>query len=238
MTRLSSFSYVGTELELFAKATNWKNYLGMNLKPYIVGRVIEVGAGIGGSTKYLCNGSHERWVCLDPDASHVSHLRGLISLRKLPSCCEARCGILAELPPDECADTILYIDVLEHIENDEEEMRVAVTHLATNGHIVMLSPAFQSLYSPFDEAIGHYRRYGRKDAERLTVPSLLLKQVFFLDSLGCLVSAVNRLIIRSSQPSVHQIQFWDKALVPVSGLTDKILGRLFGRSVVMIWQKT
>ena len=196
-----------------------------------------MGAGRGGSTKYLCDRSHGRWICLDPDPNHVSHLNGLISARKLPPCCEARCGVLANLP-EECADTIIYIDVLEHIEDDENEMRIAATHLVTGGLIVMLSPAFNFLYSPFDEAIGHYRRYTRKDAGRLTVHPLALKRVFFMDSLGFFVSAVNRLIMRASHPSIHQIQFWDKAIVPVSGLTDKIFGRLFGRSVVMIWQKT
>ena len=237
MTTSTQFSYLGTELELFEKATNWKNYVGRKLGPYLAESIVEVGAGRGGSTKYLCDGSYSRWICLDPDSDHVSHLKGLISARKLPPCCEARCGILANLP-EECADTIIYIDVLEHIEDDENEMRIAAIHLVTGGHIVMLSPAFNFLYSPFDEAIGHKRRYTRKDAGRLTVHPLTLKRVFFMDSLGYFVSAVNRLIMRSSHPSIHQIQFWDKAIVPISGVTDKIFGRWFGRSVVMIWQKT
>ncbi len=72
---LSAFSYVGTELGLFANATNWKSYVSRKLRPYIEGGVIEVGAGIGGSTKYLCDRSYGRWLCLDPDANHVSHLK-------------------------------------------------------------------------------------------------------------------------------------------------------------------
>jgi SAM-dependent methyltransferase len=237
MITSTQFSYLGTELELFEKATNWKSYVAKELGPYIAGSIIEVGAGRGGSTKYLCDRSHTRWICLDPDPNHVSHLKGLISARKLPPRCEARCGVLANLPK-ECADTIIYIDVLEHIEDDEKEMRIASMHLVTGGHIVMLSPAFNFLYSPFDQAIGHKRRYTRKDVGRLTVHPLTLKRVFFMDSLGYFVSAVNRLIMRASHPSIHQIQFWDKAIVPISGVTDKIFGHLFGRSVVMIWQKT
>jgi SAM-dependent methyltransferase len=236
MNQSSPFAYVGTELELFATATNWKNYIAKKLRPYIRGSVIEVGAGLGGSTKYLCDRSIGRWLCLDPDANHVSYLKDLISARKLPPCCEVRCGVLTDLP-EERADTIVYIDVLEHIEDDEHEIRVAAAHLTPGGHIVVLSPAFNFLYSPFDKAIGHYRRYTPEDAARLTVPPLILKRVFFLDSLGYFVSAVNRLVMRASRPSIHQIQFWDKVIVPISGRVDKIFGRLFGRSVVMIWQK-
>jgi hypothetical protein len=184
------------------------------------------------------NSSHGRWICLDPDANHVSHLIGLITAKKLPSHCEARCGVLADLAPGEFVDTIIYIDVLEHIEHDEEEMRVAATHLAARGHVVTLSPAFNFLYSPFDEAIGHYRRYVYTDARRLTVQSLALQAAFFLDSAGFFISAFNRLILRKSQPSVRDIKIWDKTIVPISVLMDKICGPVFGRSIVMIWQKS
>lgn len=234
---IMQFSYIGTELEVFAKATNWKNYVSKNLRPYIRGTVIEVGAGLGSSTKYLCNRSHVRWLCLDPDANHASHLKSLIAAGKLPPCCEARCGVLADLARSDLADTILYVDVLEHIQDDEAEMLVASAHLAPGGHIVILAPAFKSISSPLDKAVGHYRRYVRDDARRLTSQSLSLQATFFLDSTGFFASALNRLILRKSLPSARDIKIWDKVIVPISTVTDKILGSLFGRSIVMVWQK-
>jgi hypothetical protein len=235
--RIIKFSYVGTELELFAKAINWENYVGRKLWPYIAGSVIEVGAGLGGSKKYLCDRSNSRWPCLDPDENHVSHLKNLIAAGTMPPCCEARCGVL----PISLATNMRIRSSISMFWSTSKmtKGRCASQPLISRrgGHIVMLSPAFNFLYSPFDKAIEHYRRYITKDAGRLTIPPLILKRVFFLDSLECFVSAVNRLVMRTSQPSIHQIQFWDKAIVPVSVLTDKIFGRLFGRSVVMIWQK-
>ena len=238
MTASTEFSYVGTELELFAKATNWKNYVGRKLRPYIAGSVIEVGAGLGGSTKYLCDRSHVRWLCLDPDANHVSHLKDLIAARKLPPCCEARCGVLADLAPDECADTIIYIDVLEHIENDEGEMRVAATHLAAGGPHRNALASVQFSLQPLRRGYRALQTIRTQRCQTSNGSAADLGAIFFLDSSGYFVSALNRLIMRTSQPSVQQIQIWDKAIVPVSLLTDKIFGRLFGRSVVMIWQKT
>jgi SAM-dependent methyltransferase len=231
------FSYIGTELELFAKATNWKSYVSKKLRPYLTGSVIEVGAGLGGSTKYLCDRIHVRWLCLDPDANHASHLKSLIAAGKLPPCCEARCGVLADLDRSELADTILYVDVLEHIQDDEAEMLIAAAHLAPGGHIVVLAPAFNSISSPLDKAVGHCRRYQRDDARRLSSQSLSLQATFFLDSAGFFASALNRLILRKSLPSSRDIKIWDKVVVPISMLTDKILGSLFGRSIVMVWQK-
>src|SRR5262245_1378318 len=180
----TQLDYQGSELELFGKAINWKRYWSSKVRPYVGGDVIEVGAGLGVSTEYLCKQHNARWICLDPDPRFASHLLNRINAGELPACCQARCGVLADLNPDERTDTILYIDVLEHIENDEGEMGVAAAFLRTGGRIVVLAPAFNWLYSPFDKAIGHFRRYTRFDAVRLTVPSLTLERTFLLDSVG------------------------------------------------------
>jgi hypothetical protein len=148
-------------------------------------------------------GTASRWQRPDKPMPAIS-TQELNRMRSLLTVCERdRCGLLADLVPDERADTIIYIDVLEQIDNDEGEMRVAASRLAPGGNIVALSPAFNSLY---DEAIGHYRRYARKDARRLTVRSLTLQTTFFLDSAGFFASALNWLILWKSQPSVRDIQ--------------------------------
>jgi SAM-dependent methyltransferase len=233
----TEITYHGTELELFAEAVNWKKYWSSKLLSFITGYVIEVGAGLGGSTKFLHPDGHARWLCLDPDPRFVSHLAQRIITGDLPQCCEVKCGVLSDLPPEELADTILYIDVLEHIKNDEAEMHIAVAHLKSGGRIIVLAPAFSWLYSPYDRAIGHYRRYTRRDAKRLAVPKLSLRQTFFLDSAGLFSSLANRLLLRASSPSSGQIRVWDRAMVPISIYTDQLLGSLFGRTIVMIWQK-
>src|SRR5215469_9683834 len=141
----TEIAYQGTELDLFAKAVNWKKYWSSKLRPFIRGYVIEVGAGLGASSEFLCKDSGSRWLCLDPDPSFASHIAERIDTGELPANCEAKCGVLADLPPEELADTILYIDVLEHIERDVDEMRVATAHLKPGGRILVLAPAFKWL---------------------------------------------------------------------------------------------
>src|SRR5260370_3441433 len=65
---MSDFQYMGSELEIFAHARHWKSYVKSKLRPYLIGDVLEVGAGIGGTTQALKNGTHQRWVCLEPDS--------------------------------------------------------------------------------------------------------------------------------------------------------------------------
>ena len=58
-------------------------------------------------------------------------------------------------------DTILYLHVLEHIENDQDEIREAEKRLKKGGHLLIMVPAHQKIYSNLDRAVGHYRRYER-----------------------------------------------------------------------------
>ena len=233
----TQFIYQGGELELFTQAINWKRYFSSKLRPFVRGYVIEVGAGMGNSTKYLHRDAVQRWVCVDPDPGLASRLARRIAEGDLPRTCEVRCGVLADLASEELADTVIYIDVLEHIKRDEDEMRVATAHLKPGGRIIVLSPAFNWLYSAFDAAIGHYRRYATRDARRLTVTQLALERIVFLDSIGLFASLWNRLFLRAPALSQREILLWDRAIIPVSVYADRLFGSLFGRTIVMIWQK-
>jgi len=71
-------------------------------------------------------------------------------------------GILNNLTADPLFDSILYVDVIEHIEDDAAEIRRAASHLAKDGHLAVLCSARQSLYSPFDKSVGHYRQYSKR----------------------------------------------------------------------------
>src|SRR5262245_42201123 len=114
-------SYIGSELEIFKHAVNWKLYYGSLIKPFLGARVLEVGAGIGATTEVLISDEQTSWVCLEPDGSLVEEIVKKIESGRLPSKCEARIGDISFLEETEAFDSIVYIDVLEHIENDRDE---------------------------------------------------------------------------------------------------------------------
>jgi len=233
-----AFSYQGTELDLFAQAVNWKRYFGKHLSPHISGRVLEVGAGIGGTTRLLLDGSQESWTCLEPDASMAEHLQGTFShAREGMPTVTVRSGTVGDLRPEDEFDTILYVDVLEHIEDDAGELAAAGKHLRSGGKIVVLSPAHEFLFSPFDKAVGHYRRYSRKSLCSAAPPSLALQRAIYLDSVGLLMSLANRALLKSKMPSASQIRFWDRVIVPLSRLLDPLVGHGIGKSVVAVWRQ-
>lgn len=234
---MNSQAYVGGELDLFSHALYWKQYWSRQLRPYIQGAVLEVGAGIGSNTVTLWHPAATRWVCLEPDAQLLAALQQRVAESPAKGRCEARVGFVSSLPPQECFDTILYIDVLEHIADDREELRQASAHLSPGGHLAVLSPAHAWLYSPFDKAIGHHRRYCAKTLAALAPPGTRRERIFYLDSAGLLASAANRLLLKQSLPGLKQILFWDRFLVPCSRVLDWGLRYRLGKSVVAVWKK-
>jgi SAM-dependent methyltransferase len=233
----SDHIYIGSELELFQSATNWKQYFSEVLTPFLGDEVLEVGAGIGGTTAILCQGEQKRWLCLEPDPALCHEIERLIAAGVLPACCETHVGSLTGEVPVHRFDTILYIDVLEHIEDDVAEIERAMARLKPGGHLVVLAPAHTWLFSPFDEAVGHFRRYTRASLLERAPAGLKPVQCRYLDACGTALSLANKLLLRRSSPSVANINFWDRFVVPVSRFVDRLLGYRLGKTVVVVWQR-
>jgi SAM-dependent methyltransferase len=228
--------YIGNELEIFANATTWKKYYKSFIKPYLKGRVLEVGAGIGTTTSVLCETTVMEWVCLEPDLEFVKILETKIDNHELPAVCAAKSGTLQQLAHDDTYDCALYIDVLEHIEEDQAELMSIMQHIRPGGHLIVLAPAHQWLFTPFDKAIGHFRRYTKKSLSSLTPQNGSLEKLIYLDSAGLLLSLANKMALRQAMPTVKQIVFWDRFIVPISMIVDRIVGFRLGKSIMAVWK--
>jgi SAM-dependent methyltransferase len=233
---MSEFKYVGSELDLFAEVQNWKTYWASQIQPFLRGDVLEVGAGIGSNTRYLDPGERaNRWVCLEPDpelaGQLVTNLRENGAGREYETVCGTLGGLAGQL-----FDTIVYIDVLEHIENDREELARAASHLRPGGCLIVLSPAHPRLFSRFDAAIGHYRRYNRAMMRALTPAALRIERLRYLDCAGAILSVGNKLMLRQSMPTRAQLRFWDRWVVSVSRGLDRLFLYSLGKTIIAVWR--
>jgi ubiquinone/menaquinone biosynthesis C-methylase UbiE len=229
-------SYPGQELELFEKAIHWKQYFSSFLKPYINNEVLETGAGIGSNTLLLWNDRVTQWTLLEPDQRFISLLQKKMAEHKLPELCQVVAGTIANLPEKRRFDTIIYIDVLEHISHDKKELERASRLLKPGGYLTVLAPAFPFLYSPFDKAIGHYRRYTKKSLRAAVPSSLVPVRLRYLDSTGFLLSLANRLLLRQKYPTQNQVHFWDRVAIPVSRIMDRVMLYSFGKTILGTWK--
>jgi len=232
-----SYSYVGNELELFAEAVHWKRYFRSAIADRLVGDVLEVGAGIGETARHLLDGRQRSWLCLEPDERLGTRLRAWAEAGDVAPLPTVQIGTTADLDPRSRFDTILYIDVLEHIEDDRAEMARAAELLAPRGALIVLSPAFQQLFSDFDRSVGHFRRYTRASLAEVMPPSLRRVRLRYLDSVGFLASLSNRALLRQALPTRRQIALWDRVMIPASRVLDPLLARSFGRSVLAVYER-
>jgi len=229
--------YIGNELEIFELATRWKQYYKQFINQYLNGDVLEVGAGIGGTTANLCNGTQNSWICLEPDPTLLKTIKNKIQDDILSSICQPVCGTLDGLKQDLTFDTILYIDVLEHIFDDKNELEKAFSKLKKGGYLIILAPAHNYLFSIFDKAVGHYRRYNRKSLTKIFPKGLSIEKQYYLDSVGLFLSLTNKWLLKQSVPSVKQIKIWNKYFIPASKRLDSFIRYKFGKSILFIARK-
>jgi len=226
------------ELPLFERAHRWRAYWTDMVRPYVGANVLEVGAGIGSATAELATGAVRRWICLEPDAENFRRLDSKVKSGRLPSQCTCIHGDLRSIDANERFDTILYIDVLEHISDDAAELALAAERLDPDGMLIVLSPAHQMLYTEFDRAIGHFRRYSRSSLLAAAPRTLAPVRTFYLDSVGMAASLGNRLLMHAAEPPEWSIRLWDGLFVPASRAVDKVLLHAVGKTVVGVWRRS
>ena len=235
MTTDNPLSYVGSELDLFSQANNWRSYWSSIIYKYLRGSVLEVGAGIGTNTKKL-QSSATHWTALEPDPTQCLRIEDWIGKSQITTV-QVKTGTLVNLPDDVLYNAILYIDVLEHIADDASEIQSAYAHLSPGGKLIVLSPAHEFLYTPFDKSIGHFRRYNKSNLLKIKPYHATTEFIGYLDSAGLLASLGNKILLKKSMPTMRQIKFWDNLLVPISSKLDRVFNYRLGKSILAVWQK-
>ena len=232
---MDQYRYVGEELGVFAHAVHWKDYVRSLIGDALTGDVLEVGAGIGTATLAWRSPRQRTWTCVEPDRQLATTIADRTGQLSLPV--RVLHGTTRDLGAGERFTTVLYLDVLEHIEDDAEELRRAAGVLAPGGRLIVLSPAHQWLYTAFDRRIGHCRRYSRESLAAVAPAGLVRERLLYLDAAGALLSLGNRVVLRSDAPTLRQVETWDRWFVPISRYIDGWLGYRVGKSVLGIWRR-
>lgn len=148
-------------LQSMRRARGLNRWILEQFRPYVGQRVLEAGCGIGNFTELLLD--RERLICVDNDPLYVEMLNWRLGHLENVAALQFDLADLAgyERLAPEGIDTIVCLNVLEHIAPDEQVLRAYFDLLVPGGHAIILVPAHPSLYSPCDEALGHERRYTR-----------------------------------------------------------------------------
>jgi len=200
-------------------------------------RCSEVGAGLGVNTVFLNSSRSSSWTCLEPDPELSAQMRKKFAAQPALAHCRVETGTTQTVNQRQQFDAVIYIDVLEHIENDRQELSRASRLLRSEGRLIVLAPAYRWLYTHFDGAIDHVRRYTRSTLSACTPVGCELERLFYLDSAGLLASIGSKLFLKQPLPNLKQILLWDRILVPISRVSDHLTLHGVGRSILAIWKK-
>ena len=232
------FEYSGSELTVFSGAKNWKSYWKSRINKFVQGDVLDVGAGIGSTAELFINDMRlNSWLFLEPDRHLASEIASKIKANIFLEKYSVLNYLTANLKTDKRFNTILYIDVLEHIEDDYSELEYASNLLSDAGYVVILVPAHKILFSNFDKQVGHFRRYSKSSLKQAIPPSLQIVKIEYLDSVGVLASLASKFIFKGGNPSSFQVKIWDTIFVPLSRILDPIIFHIAGKSIVCVLKK-
>ena len=224
--------YPETATERFDDANFHIKYCLSIFRKYLIGNILEVGAGCGSFTRNYYKKNMDEIVLTEKDDKQIIDLKNKFRKNLNISISSLDIEKLTK-----SFDTILYLHVLEHIKDDIKEIENATKKLNKDGHLIIMVPAHQKIYGNLDKAVGHYRRY-EKEFFNKKFDDLSIVSFKFLDSMGYILYFLNRIFFsKEIFPSDLKIFLWDKIFTPLTILMDLITNYKFGKCIVAIYQK-
>ncbi len=217
------------------KVSRYNRWMWQQLEPYVGRRVLEVGSGVGNMTRFLI--SRDRVVATDLDAKYLQILHHLFD--EYPQVTIGPFDLNGGPPPGgaQSFDTVLCLNVLEHIEDDLRALRAMHDVLDPGGRLVLLVPALARLYGSLDRALDHFRRYERADLlDKLAAAGFTIEASRFFNLIGVIGWYVNSRILRRTTFPPVQLALYDR-LVPLFRLESR-LHLPFGMSLIVVAQKS
>jgi glycosyltransferase involved in cell wall biosynthesis len=160
------------------KARRFNLWMGRTLAPYVGGRVLEIGAGIGTLTSQFI--PREFYLASDINPSYLSYLRSYSVGKPYLRVRHIDAGIPSDFAGlEEKFDTVLMINVLEHVPHEQETLENIRSSLMPGGRAVILVPQHPALYGTLDRALDHRERYTRESLQQgLERAGFRVEQIF------------------------------------------------------------
>jgi glycosyltransferase involved in cell wall biosynthesis len=227
----------GMTLRRMEKLAPYNAWLHERFDAVLGKRILEVGSGVGNQTRFFVD--RERVVASDVETHYVHELKAKFGNRSNVKIASYRFPLTAadrEELDAEKVDTIVCLNVLEHIEDDGGTLRDFASVLPKDGRLVLLVPSLKALYGTLDVHLHHFRRYERDELKRLvTEAGFEVERIRFLNRPGVLGWWLNsRILKRKVLPKGQLAAF--RWLLPLLKLEEKT-DPSFGMSLLVLARK-
>jgi len=228
--------YEGKDLEAMAFAQNYHRWIADFFAPYLGKKVGEVGAGSGNFSSFLLESPVESLLAVEPSAQmfpllaeKFKHEPRVVARQALfRDVCGAYAGQL---------DSLVYVNVLEHIEDDARELACAYEALKEGGYLLIFVPALPALYSEFDASVGHFRHYRKRALVRLVGSAgFSVTKVRYFDMAGILPWFVAMRLMRGGL-NPRNTGLYDRFAVPVVRAFESVIPVPLGKNIILVARK-
>ncbi|MDQ3799093.1 MAG: class I SAM-dependent methyltransferase [Acidobacteriota bacterium] len=233
--------YVGKDLEAMSFAVNYHRWILDEFRQLLGKHVVEVGAGTGSFSEMVLETKPKTMALVEP-----SDLYGDLTANVTPNGSGTKIdfynsifsAVAAEITAKQKPDSIIYVNVLEHIEDDNHELKLIYDSLSDGGRCFLFVPALMALYGEFDRKLGHFRRYTKKELEQKCQAAgfKILKSKYF-DFAGVVPWYVNYRLLKSESLGGGAVSLYDKAVVPVFRKIESMVNVPVGKNILLIGEK-
>jgi len=203
------------------------------IAPHITGRILEVGAGRGTYSSFLAD--HGHLTALEPSEGNGEVLRE--RLKDRPNVVVVTAELDGTAAPGSY-DTVVLLNVLEHIADDHRALGDIYEALAPGGKMVLWVPAFEALYGKFDQRIGHYRRYRRDELQAL-VHKVGFQRVAarYANLPGFFAWWLIVRVLGRSPSSGRLLSTYDRFFIPIVSRVERYIRPPIGQSLLVVAQR-
>jgi len=233
--------YPGKDLEAMSFSVNYHTWILEEFRPFIGNNVVEVGAGTGSFSEMLLSAGPKTLSLIEPSEMFENLERNIA--RSNPAAdvdfynsifLDVADRLIAKGKPD----TIVYVNVLEHIEDDIKELHGIYDCLAKGGHALIFVPALMALYGKFDRRIGHFRRYSKQELEEKcrSAGFSIVKSKYF-DFAGIIPWFVKYRLLGSDILGSGAVTVYDKMVVPLMKRFEGVVKVPLGKNILIVVRK-
>jgi SAM-dependent methyltransferase len=233
----SGFSYSGTELDALAGAPNYYRAIIDRFRPYLGQRVLEVGAGVGTFARFVLEQTPvSEMTLVEPADNNLPMLRERFANDRRVT---VRQGYLEDVAPSGPVDSVVAVNVLEHVEHDERFLRAARERLAPGGHVLLFVPALGQIFGTLDEAFGHFRRYTKPLlAQRLAAAGFQNLRLRYTNFPGIASWYVAGRVLRKRTLAPRDVRIYDRVVMPWVTAFERLWEPPLGQSIIAIATRT
>ncbi len=242
---MPSISPLTNELQTLRSLTNYHAWIFEELRPFLGAHLVEIGGGLGAfaavlAREHILRRGGASLEVFEPDAALFAALNEFLHEQFVPLMQAGRLrtvqGEFRSAP--QRYDTIILVNVLEHIEDDGRLLDSIYESLTPQGTLIVYVPALSWLFSPLDRDVGHFRRYDMPRLRRLFESSRFeIVKAIYMDMAGIVPWYLLNVLCRSRTINPGLARLYDRWGIPVIRALERCTGAPLGKNILMIGRK-